>query len=144
MGKRKEREAIILNDDHMKLAERLLSLTERGLLYEAVRRYAMEGVVMDARDQSETWQAVFEIMRSAQDKAIRNYEETCERNRRSAMKKRSRNSDDSDCCENSERFLHSQSNLIKSNLIESNQALAGTTASPKGEEVKGVPGVVWL
>ena len=135
----------------MKLAERLLDPGERGLLYEAVRRYAMEGVLVDALSRSETWQAVFEIMRSAQDKAIRNYEETCERNRRSALKRVEQTvySAGSAGSAGSVGSAGCQSNLIESNRIKSNQikrngALTGDTASPQGEEVKGVPGVAWI
>jgi len=139
MGKRKERDSIIFINDHMKLAERLLDDSERGRLYTALRRYSMEGIYSAIMQESGSWLAIFEMMRSAQDKAIRNYEDTCERNRLHALK---RYASAADACDGSRGSQSCQSNLIQSKIIESNENPVLNGQEDTG--VTGVTGVVWL
>ena len=58
MGKRKERDSIIFINDHMELAETMLTESELGRLYIALRRYSIEGVVGNFATESSGWRAI--------------------------------------------------------------------------------------
>lgn len=133
MGKHKVKEGILLLNDHMKLAEKLLTESERGRLYTALRRYSMEGVITDFTSETSGWVAVFEMMRSAQDKANQLYEETCERNRLRVLKRYA------DATGGSSGSQSYQSNQNKTNQIKDLDP-----SSLRGVEETGVTGVVWL
>ena len=81
MGKRKERDGIVLLNEHMLFAEEVLTKEERAELYDAVRAYSMEDVEPDMSFVRPEWRGIFRIMRKAQDKVIKRYDEACERNR---------------------------------------------------------------
>lgn len=141
MGKRKERDSIIFINDHMELAETMLTESELGRLYIALRRYSIEGVVGNFATESSGWRAIFTMMRSAQDKAIRRYEETCERNRVRVLKRYTGATAGSNGSRGSQSY---QSNLIQSNLIESNLPVKPDVSSLRGKEETGVTGIAWL
>ena len=192
MGKHKEKEGIVLLNDHMLLAEKLLTDGECGRLYRMLRRYSMEGILSDTTLESGAWQAVFEMMRSAQDKANQRYEETCERNRLRALKRYANaaqadepaeadvlaaagsygscgslgsagsvgsmgnlgslgsagscgslggfGSDGSQSCQSNQN----KTNQNKSKQIKSNAVIDPEALSERGQETKGVVGVVWM
>ena len=141
MGKRKERDSIIFINDHMELAETMLTESELGRLYIALRRYSIEGVVGNFATESSGWRAIFTMMRSAQDKAIRRYEETCERNRVRVLKRYTGATAGSNGSRGSQSY---QYNLIQSNLIESNLPVKPDVSSLRGKEETGVTGIAWL
>lgn len=141
MGKRKERESIIFINDHMELAESMLTESELGRLYTALRHYSIKGVLGNFAEESGGWRAIFTMMRSAQDKAIRRYEETCERNRARVLKRYADATAGSGGSHGSRSY---QSNLIQSNPIQSNLPVEPDFPSLRGQETKGVTGVVWL
>ena len=180
MGKHKEKEGIVLLNDHMLLAEKLLTDGECGRLYRMLRRYSMEGILSDTTLESGAWQAVFEMMRSAQDKANQRYEETCERNRLRVLKRYANaaqvdessdadvlatagsfgsagsvgsvgsmgnlgslggfGSDGSQSCQSNQN----KTNQNKSKQIKSNAVIDPEALSERGQETKGVVGVVWM
>lgn len=120
MGKRKERSGIVFLIEQMTLAETLLDDWELGRLYRALKAYSTDRVLPDSEAQTKQWNAVFQMMRAAQDQAIANYEELCEKNRRNAL-------------------LRSQpvaANIIKNNQIKNNQinACGGPVPALDGQE----------
>ena len=186
MGKHKEKEGIVLLNDHMLLAEKLLTDGECGRLYRMLRRYSMEGILSDTTLESGAWQAVFEMMRSAQDKANQRYEETCERNRLRVLKRYANvaqvdESSDADVLATAGSFgsagsagsvgsagsfgsigsagsfgssgsagsqsyqsNQNKTNQNKSKQIKSNAVIDPEALSERGQETKGVVGVVWM
>ena len=78
------RKALSFLIDQMEFAETVLSSSELGQMYTALRLYAIEGTQPDMTDKSDTWRAVFGLMARAQDKAETLYEEACARNRAAA------------------------------------------------------------
>lgn len=143
MARRKERDAVVFLNEQMKLAGEVLSEWERGRLFESLRAYSIEGVEPDLTAESRLYRSIFSMMKSAQDKAIAAYEETCERNKRSAMKRGLQLAARATSCSAGSQSNLIESNLIKSNRIESNEKAPSGDPSLKGQEVKGVPGVVW-
>lgn len=91
--KHKEMQAVMFLNDHMIFAESLLSEREQAQLYAALRAYTMEGVLPDMQGRSKNWTVTFNFMRSAQDRYIERYNETCERNRSAANKRWQKHSD---------------------------------------------------
>ena len=85
--KHKEMQAVMFFSDHMSIAESLLSECEQGQLYAALRAYTMEGVLPDMQGRRKEWAALFDFMRSYQDKYMDRYQKTCERNRAAANKR---------------------------------------------------------
>lgn len=141
MGKKRERDAVVFLNEQMRLAGKVLSDWERGRLFESLRAYSIEGIEPDLSSESLLYQSIYEMMKAAQDKAIEQYAQTCERNRRSALKRVQQ--DAALAAQAARGSLGSQSNLIESNLIKSNLIESNHYASLKGKEVEGVPGVVW-
>jgi len=139
MGRRKKRTGIVLLNDHMKLAEKMLKDDELGRLYIAVRRYSMENIIGDYGTESDGWLAVFELMRDAQDYANQLYEETCERNRLRVLKRYA----DATAGSQSYQSNQNKSNQNKTNQNKSNQEDDSDKSSVIGQET-GVTGVVWL
>lgn len=142
MGRRKKRTGIVLLNDHMKLAEKMLKDDELGRLYIAVRRYSMENIIGDYGTESDGWLAVFELMRDAQDYANQLYEETCERNRLRVLK---RYADATAGSHGSQSYQSNQnkSNQNKTNQNKSNQEDDSDKSSVIGQET-GVTGIAWL
>lgn len=133
MGKRKDRDAIIFLNEHMKMAAEMLTERELGRLYEALRVYALEGRTPNLEKERKAYRSIYRLMEVSQDKYRDKYEETCERNRLRALK-RVEPSAAGGC----------QSNQIQSNTIQSNQSKTETLPALKGQAVKGVPGIEWL
>lgn len=138
MAKKKERDAVVFLNEQMKLAGEVLGEWERGRLFEALRAYSIEGIEPDLTSETQLYRSIFSMMRAAQDKAIAKYEETCERNRRSARKRGQQDAADATSCS-----AGSQSNQIKSNLIKSNLIVSDDTPSLRGQSAKEVTDIVW-
>jgi len=138
MGKRKERDALVFLNEHMKMAAEMLTERERGRLYEALRVYALEGKTPNLEKERKAYRSIYSMMEVSQDKYRDKYEETCERNRLRALR-RVEPSAAGGCQSNP-----IQSNPIKSNTIQSNQSKTETLPALKGQAVKGVPGIEWL
>ena len=145
MGKRKERDGIVLLNEHMLFAEEVLSKYERAELYDAIRAYSMEDKLPDMTGMRAEWRGIFRIMRAAQDKVIRKYDETCERNRVRAGKRWHAEAEDAGSA-------GSAGNAGSAENAKQNTSNQNTTnqrrdyveyADLKGREVEGVPGVVW-
>lgn len=143
MARRKERDAVVFLNEQMKLAGEVLSEWERGRLFESLRAYSIEGVEPDLTAESRLYRSIFSMMKSAQDKAIAAYEETCERNRVRALKRVQPPAAVAAAGSRGSQSNLIESNLIQSNRIESNEKAPSGDPSLKGQEVKGVPGVVW-
>ena len=87
MGKRDNRNGIVLLNEHMLYAEEVLTKYERAELYDAIRAYSMDGELADTSLMRPEVRGIYRIMRAAQDKVIEKYEQTCERNRQRAYKR---------------------------------------------------------
>jgi len=146
MGRRKKRTGIVLLNDHMKLAEKLLKADELGRLYIAVRRYSMEGIIGDYGTESGGWLAVFELMRDAQDNANQLYEETCVRNRLRVLKRYAGATAGSSGSAGSQSYQSNQNktNQNKSNQNKTKQVDDSDNSSVIGLEDTGVTGIAWL
>lgn len=136
MRKRKERDAIVFLNEQLKMAGEVLAEGEMGRLVNMLRAYAMEGEEPDLSLESRLFRSIFGMMKSAQDKAIEKYEETCERNRRTAAKRLGRVVTGGDGLSQDAPGV---TNLIKSNRIKSNQTDDGVLYLRETGET-GVPG----
>ena len=117
---KKEREAVVFLNDHMKMARDALSDKELGRLYEALRAYAMEGETPDLTREKKIYISVWNLMKASQDKYLQKYEETCERNRQRALKRW--NAEDADgsreCQSNTIQYNQNKSNRTQSKDYE--------------------------
>ena len=120
---KKERSGIIFLIEQMTIAEELLDDWELGRLYRALKAFSVEGVLPQMEGESRQWCAVFNLMRAAQQKSIEKYEEKCERNRANAIKRWA-----SECDGTKSNAM--DANLIKSDLIRSNQINASGGVAP--------------
>ena len=85
MSRRKERDAVMFLNEQLKMAGEVLCESELGRLVNMLRAYSMDGTKPDVEAESKLFRSIYSMMESAQDKAIQKYEETCDRNRRSAI-----------------------------------------------------------
>ena len=115
MGKKKERDAIVFLNEQLKMAGEVLSDSEMGRLINMLRAYSLEYREANLSFESSLFKSIYEMMRAAQDKSIAKYEETCERNKRSAQVRSQREQQALAYASSCSRG--SQSNLIKSNLV---------------------------
>lgn len=145
MAKKKERDAVVFLNEQMKLAGEVLSEAERGRLFEALRAYAIEGGEPDLAQESRLYRSIYRMMKSAQDKAIAAYEETCRRNQKNANIRWQEREKYTNASERM-RANAVDANIIKYNPIQSNiiqSDACGGDGDLSDREVKGVPGVVW-
>ena len=82
-----KRSALVFLIDQMEFAESLLSAEELGLMYIALRKYALEGERPQIDGKSKLWCVTFDFMARAQDDYLKRYERTCERNRANANRR---------------------------------------------------------
>ena len=149
MGKRKERDGIVLLNEHMLFAEEVLTKEERAELYDAVRAYSMEDVEPDMSFVRPEWRGIFRIMRKAQDKVIKRYDEACERNRIRVNKRwhgqMPAHTEDTEDTENTGYTGNTENaKQNKSNQNKTNQNNGSAGFSSFGDEDTGVTGVGWL
>lgn len=132
MGKRKERSGIVFLIEQMTLAEALLDDWELGRLYRALKAYSTDRLLPDSTTQTKQWNAVFKMMRTAQDQAIAKYEELCERNQRIARDRTQRMLKGDEALRN----VTELTNIIKNNQIKKSQinACGGPVPALDGQE----------
>lgn len=141
MAKRKERDAVVFLNEQLKMAGEVLSEAEMGRMINRLRAYSMESEEADLSQESRLFRSIYGMMKSAQDKAIEKYDQTCERNRQIAARRLGRMVTSGDAPLPSAPGV---TNLIESNPIKSNlTGASGDDECLSGHEVKGVPGVVW-
>lgn len=140
MGKRKERDAVVFLGDQIKLAGEVLSESECGRLFISLRDYALEGKEADLLAESRLYRSIYNMMRSAQDKAIEKYQEVCERNRTNIYKRWR----DNDIRPNTTVYDANFRNTADTNIIEKNKKEYTYVDDPLDREGTGVPGIGWL
>ena len=146
MARKRKREAVSFLNDHMKMAAETLSARDCGRLFEAVRLYSMEDVEPDLDKESRIYRSIFSMMRSAQDRMIERYEETCERNRQRVMKRWQQEGDGGDTGGKqryTENTKQNETRRDETRQDEKKQSETSDDPSLAGQEIKGVPGVVW-
>lgn len=131
---KKERSGIVFLIEQMTIAEELLDDWELGKLYRALKAFSVEGVLPQMEGESRQWCAVFNLMRSAQQKSIEKYEEMCARNQAIAQKRSMKAGKDDEAS----RVVTERTNLIKSSQIKSNQINASGGFSPALDGQEGV------
>lgn len=146
MGEHKKRNAVMFLNEHMVMAARLLSEKKRGMLFEAIRRYSMEGTLPDLTKENEPYLTVFQMMKDSQDRYIEEYERTCERNRNNANKRWEKERSSTSGIKSHARNANTiQSNTIQTNT-EQDVCCAGAPSLMKDgvTEDTGVTGIGWL
>ena len=156
MGKKK-REAVVFLNEHMEMASELLTERERGRVFEAVRRYSIDGQLPDLTKEKGTYRTVFKMMKNSQDKYIESYEKTCERNKANIHKRwgsggmEATHDGHTSCTTGTSGISGKSSYTRNTNTIQSNSKQYNTTQSDGfadysslEEQETGVPGIGWL